>query len=374
MKFNPIAVTHASQEIQALLDAVAHGIIIIDHQGCALSLNHAAERLFGYTAREIIGRSIGILMSDADQARHDQYLARYLETGIPPIDGKTHEIQARRKDGSLFPATWSIGAVAGAEPRRFVGFVQDASPRRHAEADIHRLQLRLTHISRLATIGEMSGGIAHELNQPLTAVANYAQACDRLLGMPDPDIDEIRGALKEITAQAVRAGDIIHRLRALARHEMQDRELTDINALVSEVGELIELDARTHHARCKFDLAADLPRVNVERTQIQHVLLNLVRNSIEAFTETAAAAREIAISTRPAPQGSVEIIVRDTGPGVAAAIVPCLFDPFRSSKPQGTGLGLAISRTIIKAHLGSLDYHPNVPSGACFVVRLPAAP
>ena len=374
MMKSDLAAAYASQELQALLDAAVDGVIIIDHQGYVLSFNHAAERLFGYAAKEMVGRSIGILMSDTDRTRHHQYLARYLETGIPHIVGKTREVQARRKDGSLFPVTLSVGAVPGAETRRFVGFIQDASPRHRAEADIHRLQLRLTHVSRLATIGEMSGGIAHELNQPLTAVANYAQACDRLLGMPDPDIEEIRDALKEITAQAVRAGDIIHRLRGLARHDFLDRELTDINALVSELGELIELDARTHHVQCKFELAPDLPRASVERTQIQQVILNLVRNSIEALTETAAAVREIVISTRPAPHGSVEITVRDTGPGVAAAIVPRLFDPFCSSKPNGTGLGLAISRTIIKAHQGSLDYHATVPVGACFVVSLPTAP
>jgi two-component system sensor kinase FixL len=373
MKSDSATDTSASRELQALLDAAVDGIVIIDHHGYVLSFNNAAEHLFGYAAQEMLGQSIGILMSDPDRTRHRQYLARYLETGVPHIVGQTREVQARRKDGSLFPVTLSVGAVAGAEPRRFVGFVQDATSRYRAEADIHRLQLRLAQVSRLATIGEMSGGIAHELNQPLTAVANYAQACDRLLGLPDPDIEEIRGALKEITSQAVRAGDIIHRLRALARHDLLDRDLTDINALVSELGELIELDTRTHHVHCRFELADHLPRANVERTQIQQVILNLVRNSIEALAEMTAAAREIAISTRPAPHGSVEIIVRDNGPGVAAAIVPRLFDPFCSSKPNGTGLGLAISRTIIKAHQGSLDYRPNVPGGACFVVRLPTA-
>jgi two-component system sensor kinase FixL len=247
------------------------------------------------------------------------------------------------------------------------------SPRHRTEEDIHRLQLRLTHASQLATIGEMAGGIAHELNQPLTAIANYAQACDRLLGMPYPDIAEIRGALKEVTSQAVRAGAIIHRLRALARHDLLDRELIDINALLGELAELIQLDAKTHQVRCKLELAGELPLVSVDRAQIQQVILNLVRNSIEALGEAVAAGREIIVSTSASPQGGTEITVRDNGPGVAAAIVPCLFDPFCSSKPNGTGLGLAISRTIIKSHQGTLDYRPNSPAGACFIVRLPTA-
>jgi two-component system sensor kinase FixL len=372
MKSDPADST-ASQELQALLDAAVDGIIIIDHRGLIQAFNHAAEHLLGYRAKEVLGSSIGMLMSEHDRARHHQYLARYLETGVPHIVGKSREVQARRKDGSLFPVTLSVGAVQGSEPRRFVGFIQDASPRYRAEADIHRLQLRLTHVSRLATIGEMSGGIAHELNQPLTAVANYAQACDRLLGLPHPDIDEIRGALKEITAQAVRAGDIIHRLRALSRHDLLDRELTDINALISELAELIQLDARTHQVRCRLELAVNLPRISADRAQIQQVILILVRNAIEAFADTAVAAREITVRTLPAPQGGVEVTVYDNGPGVPGSIVPRLFDPFCSSKPNGTGLGLAISRTIVKAHQGSLDYRPNAPTGACFIVRLPTA-
>jgi len=230
--------------------------------------------------------------------------------------------------------------------------------------------LRLLHVSRLTAIGEMSGGIAHELNQPLTAVANYAQACDRMLGMPNPDIGEIRGALKEITTQAVRAGEIIHRLRALARHDRLHSEPTDINALLGELAELIQLDARTRQVRCNLELAPHLPQISVDRAQIQQVILNLVRNSIEAL-ETTAAPGEITVRTRRSSPGTVEIAVCDNGPGVATSIAPHLFDPFCTSKPHGTGLGLAISRTIIKTHEGSLDYRPNTPTGACFIVRLP---
>ena len=243
-----------------------------------------------------------------------------------------------------------------------------------AEADLHRLRLRLMHAARLAMIGEMSGGLAHELNQPLTAVANYAQACDRMLGLPNPDIGEIRDALKEITTQAVRAGDIIHRLRALARHDRLHSELTDLNALLGELAELIQLDARTHRVRCNLELAPHLPQISVDRAQIQQVIVSLVRNSIEAFAETTAATPEITVRTRRSSPGTVEIAVCDNGPGVAASILPHLFEPFCSSKPHGTGLGLAISRTILKTHQGSLDYRPNTPARACFQVRLPIAP
>ena len=362
---------HSFEEFQALLDAAVDGVILIDHLGSVQAFNRAAERLFGYPAQEVLGANVGMLMAEPDRSEHDRYLARFRETRVPHIIGTGREVEARRKDGSIFPVFLSVGAVEGADPPRFVGFVQDISSRRRAEQETHRLQERLTHVSRLATVGEMSAGIAHELNQPLTAVANYAQACDRLLGLPDPDIEEIRGALKQITAQAVRAGDIIRRLRALARNDAMKPEPTDVNLLIGELTELVQLDAKTHNVHYKLELADGLPLAEVDRAQVQQVILNLVRNALEALGESSTAPRQVILSTRLLPEGDVGITVCDNGPGVPQAIAPRLFDPFCTSKPNGTGLGLAISRTIAKAHQGSLDYRPNVPSGACFTMRLP---
>ena len=363
--------SHSVEEFQAIMDAAVDGVVLVDHLGHIQAFNRAAERLFGYPAAEVLGANISILMPEPDRSAHDGYIARFVATRVPRIIGRGREVEARRRDGSLFPVFLSVGAVEGSEPPRFIGFVQDISFRRRAEEDTHRLQERLTHVSRLATVGEMSAGIAHELNQPLTAVANYAQACDRLLGMPDPDIEEIREALKQITSQAVRAGDIIRRLRALARNDVTKREPTDINMLVSELSDLIQLDAKTHDVQYKADLAVQLPRLEVDRAQVQQVILNLVRNAIEALAETARTPRQVTVRTQELAEGVVEIAVCDNGPGVSQAIAPRLFDPFCTTKAHGTGLGLAISRTIIKSHQGSLDYRPNNPSGACFTVRLP---
>ena len=359
-----------AEEFQASLDAALDGVILIDHQGHVQAFNRAAERLFGYAAPEVLGNNVSMLMAEPDHSRHDGYLARYCATREPHVIGRGREIEARRKDGSVFPVFLSVGAVDGAEPPRFVGLVQDISSRRRAGEDTHRLQERLTHVSRLATVGEMSAGVAHEINQPLTAVANYAQACDRLLGLPDPDIEEIRDALKQITAQAVRAGDIIRRLRSLARNDAMVPVPTDINALIGELDELITLDTQTHRVGYRLELAPNLAEVSVDRAQIQQMILNLVRNAVEALAESSGK-KELAVRTFALPEGGVEITVSDNGPGVLQSIVPRLFDPFCTTKPHGTGLGLAISRTIVKSHGGSLDYRPNAPAGACFVVRLP---
>ena len=234
-----------------------------------------------------------------------------------------------------------------------------------------RLQDRLLHVSRLAAVGEMASGIAHELNQPLAAVANYAQACERLLGLPNPDLEEVRDALRQIAAQAVRAGDIINRLRGLTRAREARGEPSDVNSLIRELNDLIESDARHHQARCRIELAEPLPSIVLERTQIQQVVLALVRNALEALAAMPAAAREVRVRTGRAADGDVQIEVCDNGPGVSPDIVQRLFDPFCTTKPAGTGLGLASSRTIARAHGGTLEHRPNNPGGACFVLRLP---
>jgi two-component system sensor kinase FixL len=353
------------------MDAAVDGIVIVDHAGSIQAFNRAAERLFGYSAAEILGRNVSLLAPEPDKSAHDGYMARLLAGGAPHVIGRGREVEARRKDGSVFPAFLSVGVVEGTRPPRFVGLVHDITQRRRAEEEAHRLQERLTHVSRLATVGEMSAGIAHELNQPLAAVANYAQACDRLLMLPDPDIPEIRDALQQITAQAVRAGDIIRRLRALARNEVLQREPTDLNGLVSELSDLIQLDAKRYDVQYKLDLASQLPKVEVDRAQIQQVVLNLVRNGLEALGDSTHSPRQLTVQTQRVSDGTVEINVSDNGPGVSKAIAPRLFEPFCTTKPHGTGLGLAISRTIVKSHQGSLDYRSNSSGGACFSLRLP---
>jgi two-component system, LuxR family, sensor kinase FixL len=237
-----------------------------------------------------------------------------------------------------------------------------------------RLQERLLHVARLATVGEMSDGIAHELNQPLCAVANYAQACDRLLAMPEPDIEEIRGSLQQITAQALRAGDVIRRLRSLARPQHACRELTEVNPLVAELTDLIQSDAKHHQVRYRFEAGTGLPRVWIDRSQIQQLLLNLVRNSIEALAEMPPESREVVVCSYRTEVSDVRLSVTDRGPGITESIAAHLFTPFCTTKSAGTGLGLAMSRTIARANSGTLEYRPNLPHGACFTLTLPVAP
>jgi two-component system sensor kinase FixL len=235
------------------------------------------------------------------------------------------------------------------------------------------LQARMLHVSRLATIGEMAAGIAHELNQPLTAIANYAQACERLLARPAADLEDCRQALREITTQAVRASEIMRRLQTLARTQEMNRSSMDLESLVRPIMELVHSDTRARGVSCSLKISPELPKVTVDSVQIQHVILNLVRNGIEALDSTTGP-RELVIGAAPAAAGEVEISVSDTGPGLSQADAERVFDPFFSTRENATGLGLPISSTIAKAHGGCLGYRPNTPNGAVFFVRLPHDP
>jgi two-component system sensor kinase FixL len=250
---------------------------------------------------------------------------------------------------------------------------EDITDQRRAESEAHRALERMNSVARLATMGEMAAGISHELNQPLAAIANYAQACVRFLRMPAPDLPEISGALEQIASQALRAGEIIRRIRSLVRNEDVRRESQDINELIREVHGLLASDARVHDGKLALDLTSPLPSVTVDGVQIQQVLMNLVHNAFEAQPmEHDGAPFEVRIATRVTDSGDVEVSVSDLGPGLASETEQKIFEPFFTTKASGTGLGLAISRSIIKAHDARLGYRANQPRGACFYFVLPA--
>lgn len=489
-----------SLEAQALLDATVDAVILIDHKGVMQIFNHSAVRMFGYSAEEALGRNVSMLMTERDRDQHDAYIARYLRTGVAHIIGIGREVQARRKNGSVFPAFLSVGRV-GADPPRFVGFLQDMTLRqqalqaaqreheranrfleatqtmlvgldldlrvtminpkgcevlgraetsllgsswsesvipadqraavavqfdallqhrprgphhfefpvltrdgalrqvawrcvviedpqgiasgilcsgddvtdgRRAEQDVREARERVMHVSRLATMGEMASGISHELNQPLAAITTYAQAGARLLAATDPDVGEVRDVLEQIAAQALRAGEIIRRLRSLVRNRTSTRELADLNGVIRELEPLARADARASDVRVLLELDPQLPRAHLDPIQMQQVVLNLLRNGIDAVQALSPGQREVCIRTGTGPNGEVQIIVLDNGAGIPDELHAQLFTPFMTTKPHGTGLGLAISRSIVEAHRGRLEFQPNQPRGAIFTVTLPA--
>lgn len=361
-------------QLRAVLDAAVDAVVVIDSAGQILLANSATARLFGWEVDALRGRDVSMLMPEPDRSAHAGYIARFLRTGIPHVIGSGRNVTALRRDGTCFPARLSIGQVAGVDPPQFVGFLHDLTEQvREGEAARHRHE-RLMQTTRLATMGEMAAGIAHEVNQPLTAISNYAQAAERLLALPEPDLVDSREALREIAAEAHRAAEIIRRLRRMVRGEEEDaREATLLPELIEELRSLCLADARAHDTQLRFEMQAGLPSLVIHRVQITQLLFNLVRNALESVARDEPGGREVIVSARRNAAGDCEISVCDNGPGVAPQVRERMFEPFLTTKPNGTGLGLPMSQTIAQAHGGSVRHEPATPRGARFILTVPAA-
>ncbi|RYE54478.1 MAG: hypothetical protein EOP18_07405 [Rhizobiaceae bacterium] len=258
------------------------------------------------------------------------------------------------------------------ESQRVLAALQTARDRaEEREAEAHRTQGRLLAVSRMATIGELAAGIAHEINQPLTAISNYARACQRFATNQPPSLEDLHECLDEIADETQRAAEIIRELRGLVRTQAEDRAPRDLNDIVRQSRPLILADARVHHTRVQFELVSESLLVNVDAVQIQQLLLNLLRNSLEAVSTLLEGERAVWVRTGISTNGDVEMLVDDNGPGVATSIVSTMFEPFVTTKPRGTGLGLAISRTIAQNHGGTLTYRTEISNGASFRLQLP---
>jgi two-component system sensor kinase FixL len=486
----------SGDRLTALLDAAVDPIVLINSRGLISGFNRAAERVFGYSEAEVLGRNVSILMPAPYQREHDGYLERYLHAGTPHIIGIGREVMAQRKDGTTFPIDLAVGEFATATERGFVGILRDITQRRRHEAEIraateelrlifentptaititdvdghvvdanrgceallgfsagelrgrrhtdliveddreavladfHRLRTngdrfsrelrylrqdgqvlygllqagvardergvallmiceivdrsqvfeatreaeelrtRLTHVGRIGTLGEMVSGIAHEVNQPLTAIANYASAARRLTLSGMTDANELAAILDKIAAQADRAGQVIRGLRNMTRRRESVREPLDCAALIGEASRLVEFELRVRGWRLLLNLEQNLPRVLGDGVQIQQVLLNLVRNGVEAMSERASG-DSVTIAASTGDPSWVEISVSDCGPGLGAEAQERLFEPFFTTKSQGMGLGLSICKSIMSVHGGELRYRRNLRGGAEFIMRLP---
>ncbi|HYM35624.1 MAG TPA: PAS domain S-box protein [Steroidobacteraceae bacterium] len=283
--------------------------------------------------------------------------------------------RVRRTDGSIRHVNHIAQVVRNESGRvlRHFGTLHDITEQQRAQDELRQLQERLTHFGRISTMGEMAAGIAHEINQPLTAIATYAQACQRFLLQPQKDEADIVAGLQQIEAQALRAGEVIRRLRSFVRNREVRREPLDPNQLLDDLLLLAQTDTHHHSVHIRLERGENLPQVLADPVQMLQVLLNLVRNGIDAMLDQPHDRREILMRTQLADNGNVEFSVCDRGPGLDKAAQDQLFNPFFTTKPTGTGLGLAISQSIVRAHGGKVWHRPNPAGGACFCFSLPAA-
>jgi two-component system, LuxR family, sensor kinase FixL len=357
--------------LRSILDTVPDAMVVIDEHGIMQSFSSAAERLFGYGAAEALGRNVSILMPSPYREQHDTYLERYMRTGQRRIIGIGRVVVGERKDGSTFPMELAVGEMRSSNQRFFTGFVRDLTERQETDMRLQELQSELIHISRLTAMGEMASTLAHELNQPLSAIVNYLKGSRRMLeANEDERSARVRDALDKAADQGLRAGQIIRRLREFVARGETERRVESVKKLVEEASALALVGAKDRGIRVQFQLDRSIDLVLADRVQIQQVLLNLIRNAIDAMEESQR--RELTISVGAAADDMVAISVADSGCGIPADMMDRLFQPFVTSKRHGMGVGLSISRSIVEAHGGKIEVEQNPGCGTTFRMTLPA--
>ena len=373
-------VSESEARLRAILHTAVDAIVTIEASGAIESVNPAAERMFGYGRGELTGRNVSMLMPAPWREEHDRYIARYLRTGEARIIGIGREIEAQRKDGSVFPVDLAVSEVRLPGRRLFTGIIRDLTERREME---ERARLRLegaAHTARLLELGEMCSGIVHEVNQPLAAIVSFADGCLRMVrdGRAEPAL--IEDTLGRVAEQGGRAGEILSRLRGLVRKEETRCETFGLGEAIEEVLPLLDHERRRRGVRVEVESEPGLPGVSADRVHVEQILLNLLRNAFHAVE--GAEERRVRVRLTGAAPGrgrgahtsaGVRLMVEDSGPGVAPQQRDRIFEPFYTTRPNGLGVGLAISRSLAERHGGRLRAEANDAGGARFVLELPCA-
>lgn len=350
--------------LRGSLDAVPDATVVIDEDGVVVVFSDAAERLFGWTSDEICGRTVGVLMPPSQAAAHEGHLQRYVQTGERRVIGSSRQVAGLRKDGAEFPMELRLGELRIGRRSYFTSVVRNLSTIREAERRSDELHAQLTQIWSLNSMGEMASVLAHELNQPLSAVANYLRAARTLIANLEVDDDDLLEAVSRAGDQAVRAGEIIRTMRDLATRGGTEQKPESLSAILAEIEFIVGLMVRDAGARIIYDLYQGGDTVLADRIQIQQLVVNLVRNAIDAVAKFPD--REIKISTRLDAEGKLVTTVEDSGPGVDTAVMGRVFQPLASTKPTGMGLGLSICRAIVENHGGRIWVEPSLLGGAAF--------
>ncbi len=353
-KRDEAALRESEGTTRAILATASDGIVTVDEQGAILSFNPAAERIFGYGAREVVGRSVDalILPPDQDEGEGEGSAAAWLVCGA-------REVVGRRKDGTTFPLELAVGESHQDGERRLTGIVRDLTERRRFEEEARSRRAELARVHRLGMMGEFATGLAHELAQPLSAIANSVEACIRQLRRSKVEPRALSAMLRQAGLETQRAGKIMRRMQDFVRRHAPRVEAADLRVIVERVGKGMAGEARVKHIRLRFDLDERPLPVRVDPIQIEQVLVNLLQNAIDAVAEAGRKRREIELRACVTEEGMAGVAVRDTGTGFSDAVAQRVFDPFFTTKKEGMGMGLAISRTFVEAHGGRLWVAPG---------------
>jgi PAS domain S-box-containing protein len=355
-------------QLRSLIENTSDIITIVNADGTIRYESPSIERILGYRSEHLIGKSVLDFVHPEDVTATERILKLALDNpGMP----QSIELRFRHRDGS-----WCVLEVIGRRPTSPPGMdgvvvnSRDVTERKRIEAEARQHQEELSHLVRLSTMGEMAASLAHELNQPLAAITNYAKGCARRIATGVGKPAEILPALDKIAAQAMRAGDIIRRLRSLLRKGGVRPELVDVNELVREVARFLDAEARERAVRLQLDLAPEVPQVYVDAIQVEQVLVNLVRNGLEAVSGVEGEARALLLQTA-GTDDTLEVAVSDNGQGLSAEIAEKMFDPLFSTKSGSLGMGLSVSRSIVESHGGRLWATANPGGGTTFRFTLP---
>ena len=364
----------------ALLEAAVDAMIVIDDRAVIQIVNPAAIRLFGYDEGQLIGKNVKMLMPDNISEHHDGYIRHFLETGERGIIGTGRETLGQKKDLTCFPMYLSVGHVLETQGNRFVGIIRDLTSQHRKDEEVARVDLelrqlreRLHHDSRISTLGEMVTGIAHEVNQPLTAIATYAQGCSRMIkaGLDDPK--RLLGPLGKIANQAERSGQVIARIRDFSKKSSTVHQLCDCNDTIVQVVALAEVYAAELDVSIDLQLAqAPKLLVMADAIQIQQVLMNLIHNAMEAM-EAITGDKIVTILSRQQNSETVEVSVSDVGIGLNEEVEEKILNAFFTTKTSGLGIGLSICESIVSAHGGTLGFRHNKGGGCTAYFTLPTA-
>lgn len=359
-------------ELHALIDVVPDAMVVVDAEGIIRSFSKGAESMFGFEEAEVQGENASMLMPSPDREKHDFYIQRYHDTGLAHVIGRGRITTARHRDGTTFPINISVGQLNFDGAIGFAAFIRDLTESRETERELHILQNELAHVSRISAMGTLATSLAHELNQPLTAISNFSQSASDLLADPSGEhLTLAREALDECAHEALRAGRIVRRLREFISKGETQKGIASLRRLVKEASALALMNGHGRGVDFETILDPDADEVLVDAVQIQQVVVNLINNALEAMIE--ADHRRLRVSSCNRDNELVELVVADSGPGLEPHIAERLFHPFNTSKESGLGLGLSICHTIITAHGGKLWVEPSELGGTAFHLLLPAA-
>ena len=358
--------------MRRVIETSPDGFIIIDENGIIQSFSPAAERMFCYKVREVIGKNISMLMPSPFAQKHDGYLQQYLKTGEKNIIGIGREVVARKKNGTTFHVELSVGEVTSQGRRLFTGFIRDLTAHRISEKQITQLQSELIHVARHSAMGELATTLSHELNQPLTAIANYTLVTRRLVANLEncENTEPVLELLDKAAVQAQRAGEIIRSIRSFIKHHENEFNWVNLEEAVCESVKIATIGTAKDNIEIEINKPEILPDVCMDRIQIQQVVTNLVRNAVDAVRDQDGK-RIVRIDLDLHGRRSVIVRVRDNGPGISPEVGKKLFEAFNTSKAEGVGVGLAISKTIISSHNGDIRGKNNPEGGAEFYFVLP---